>query len=173
MNDTKIQLTQGKFTMIDEEDVSKLGKKKWCAHLIRNTFYACADGGKTLLHRVILNAQPDEHIDHINGDGLDNRKVNLRIATIQQNAQNSRKQKSYKNKPTSSKYKGVTWASDKRKWKAQISINEKPTSIGYYDQEIDAAKAYDKKAIELRGTFARINEFIPDYWRKHGQGPPG
>jgi len=115
---------------------------------------------KTLLmHRLIMDADENSFVDHIDGNGLNNKKENLRFATKSQNAQN----KIRKNNSTS-KYKGVHYASTeknnlKKPWKAYIQnphINKK-IHLGFFLTEEEAAKAYDKKALELFGEFARLN----------------
>ena len=90
--------------------------------------------------------------DHINGNPLDNRRVNLRECTHQQNMHNRKK-----NKNSKSRYKGVWWEKDARKWRAAIRLDNKRYHIGYFHDERAAALAYDKKAIEFFGEFARLN----------------
>ena len=90
-------------------------------------------------------------IDHINGNGLDYRKCNLRVCTHQQNLQNQRIQKGV------SKFKGVCWHKASQKWMAKIKHNYKTIYLGVFNNEIDAAKSYNKKAKELFGEFARLN----------------
>jgi len=95
-------------------------------------------------------------VDHINCDGLDNRRANLRLATRQQNKCNSR--------PSShggtSRYKGVWWEKDKRKWRAAVGFNGKIKHLGAFDNEIEAAKARDAAAKKYHGQFAWLN--FPD-----------
>ena len=104
------------------------------------------------MHRLIMDAQERQEIDHADGNGLNNQKDNLRFCTHSQNHMNR--------KPTkgSSKYKGVSWHKAAKKWNARITLNKKTVSIGYFDSEIIAAKAYDEKAIELFGEFAKLNK---------------
>jgi HNH endonuclease len=144
-----------RFAIIDDEDYELISKYKW---YIFDTPYTCyarayANKGKTtiLMHNLIVKAKG---IDHINRDGLDNRKANLRLATQSQNNANKGKQDI---KTASSKYKGVTWGKYQSKWIAQIMKDRKNYYIGAFSSEIEAAAAYDKKAIELFGEFARIN----------------
>lgn len=92
-------------------------------------------------------------VDHINHNGLDNRRRNLRIVTAKQNSWNMR---SAKGRGTSN-YKGVGWVKNKRKWRASISIDNKPKHLGYFEDEKKAAAAYDKAAKEHRGEFAVLN----------------
>lgn len=105
-----------------------------------------------MMHRLIMEAKQQQKVDHINGDGLDNRKENLRFATTSENAMNKC---STKNK--SSSYKGVSWYKRYKKWQAQIKFKGKSIYIGIFDTEIEAAKAYDNKAKELFGEFAKLN----------------
>lgn len=91
-------------------------------------------------------------VDHINHNGLDNRKANLRIATFSENRRNSRKAKD-----TSSKYKGVSWHKNNKKWHAGININGRRKHLGSFDDEIQAAKAYDEVARKYHGEFSSLN----------------
>ena len=115
------------------------------------------DKGKRRLcgmHRAILNAPEGLFVDHINHNGLDNRKANLRIVTLQQNSWNARP--AIKNgKPK--KYKGVKWDKDKQKWQAKIYIESKLKHLGYFDNEKEAAKAHDSAAKKHRGEYAFLN----------------
>lgn len=155
----KIPLTQGKFAIVDDEDYKYLSQWKWSALKNRNKYYAVrnakSNGKRTMItmHRQIMQALPNLLIDHINGDGLDNRKGNLRICQNSDNQYNGQAQ----NRTTSSKYKGVSWSSLRRKWRSQIGYKGKKLHLGYFDNEINAAKAYDIAAQEYAGKFARIN----------------
>jgi HNH endonuclease len=96
-----------------------------------------------------------EEIDHANGDGLDNRRANLRPATHGQNQQNSRKARTYGGLPPTSRYKGVSRFS--ARWKAEIRSPLGYFYLGLFDKEEDAARAYDAKAEQIYGAFARLN----------------
>lgn len=91
-------------------------------------------------------------IDHKNGNGLDNRLKNLRIATESENSRNQNKRRTNK-----SGFKGVSWGTRDNKWRSYITINGKFKSLGYYSSKEDAAKAYDKAAIKYFGEFAKTN----------------
>jgi hypothetical protein len=125
----------------------------WTAFCSHGTWYAKAHiGNKTvLMHRVITMALKEQKIDHINGNGLDNRKENLRLATNRQNSWNS------KSTIGSSKYKGVSWCKQKNKWRTRIYFNGKDIHLGFFVNEKDAAKIYDEIALKYFGEFARIN----------------
>jgi len=137
-----------------------LNKHKWYASKWGNTFYAirCAGPKKKKayirMHREIIN--PPDHlvVDHINHNGLDNRKANLRPAT---RAQNNYNRIAIKRKNVSSKYKGVAWNKDKNKWRARIHFNGKLIFLGYFKDEIQAAKTYDEAAKKYYGRFAYLN----------------
>ncbi len=148
----KIPLTRGQFALVDDEDFGWLNQWHWCAHRNRNpngNLYAVGKLGS--MHRVIMKAKPKQILDHKNRNSLDNRRINLRFCTFSQNHQN----KISKRKSTS-KYKGVSWFKPTKKWCVHICL-KRDKCIGYFDNEADAAKAYDKKAIELFGEFALLN----------------
>ena len=156
----EILLTQGKIALVDDDDYEELSKYKWLATEHRGTFYAARGEGprnnnkRIYMHRQILGlTDPNIHGDHINHDKLDNQMSNLRIATRSQNQHNRMK---YAKK--SSNYKGVSWEEYRKRWLARIWNNNKRNFIGYFKDEIEAAKAYNKKAEELFGEFALLNE---------------
>jgi len=152
----EINLSQGKVAFVDDEDYDKLIKFKWFAHKHRNTYYArCNNRGNPIkMHRLILEiTDPDITIDHKDLNGLNNQKYNLRKCSNSQNQANRPKRKFSK-----SKFKGVTTSPVKiNKWKAQIKKNGKVMGLGSYKTEEDAAKAYDKAALEIHGEFANLN----------------
>ncbi|MGB8225255.1 MAG: AP2/ERF family transcription factor [Sedimentisphaerales bacterium] len=151
----RIKLTQNKFAIVDPEDYGKLNIHKWFAKNDKNTYYAARIEGKRkiYMHRQIKPPLPGFVVDHINHKGFDNRKDNLQVVTIAENNWNSRKTR----KERSSKYKGVSRCKRTNKWRAVICVNGLDMHLGYYDEENEAAKAYDEAAKKYRGDFAVLN----------------
>ncbi len=153
-----IPLSHGKFTIIDTDDYERLKKHKWYTSQDGNHFYAYAyisianKKKKIFMHRYITSAPKGMVVDHIDGNGLNNLKSNLRICTHAQNVQNSRPKSN-----SSSKYKGVFWNKANKYWSATIHKGDMRMYLGGFEKEIDAARAYDKKAAELFGEFAYLN----------------
>lgn len=151
----EIQLSQGKVALVNDEDFEWLNQWKWCAAKRGQTFYATrlAPGRKGAIHmHQLLVGNGTQRVDHKDGNGLNNQRLNLRPATHQQNMFN---QRTYKN--NTSGYKGVTWQKDCGKWRAQIGMDGKKQYLGLFTNPEDAACAYDAKASELFGKFARLN----------------
>lgn len=158
----EIPLTQGKAAMVDAEDLEWLAKLKWHAHKGGRTWYArCTI--KTvgmqrtqLMHRAILEHHGYDLIagvvDHINGDGLDNRKSNLQIITHAENIQKCRIQENNK-----SGYRGVSWHRRDSRWRAYIEVNRVRKYLGSFKTKIAAAHAYNDAAYSYFGRFARLN----------------
>lgn len=149
----------GGTCIVDYEDYHRINEVTW--HLSKKG-YVVNDTGKggtrnvRQLHQEILgDCPPGFVIDHINGNTLDNRKCNLRFATIQQNIWNSKPQKG------SSKYKGVSFDLARDKWSASIKVNGKTVSLGRFDIEEEAALEYDHAALKYYGDFARTNILPP------------
>jgi len=105
------------------------------------------------MHRIIIDVPEGMFVDHINHNGLDNRKANLRPATPAENARYAR----YPKINTSSKYRGVWYNKQTKKWRATIVVNRKRKQIGYFKHEIDAARAYDESAKKYYRDFAVLN----------------
>ena len=151
----EIKLTRGAVALVDDEDFEMLNRHKWYQH---STGYAVRE--KRIgpirhifwLHRQVFPTKSE--IDHIDGNRLNNQKANLRGCTHRQNMANR-----WKNKEPglTSRFKGVSWAADKRKWLASTSKNSKTIYLGRYDREEDAARAHDNFARQEFGEFARLN----------------
>ena len=157
----RISLTQGQVTLVDDEDYEWLSQWRWCATKIYSgVFYAVRGQWDPItkkqpvirMHRLIMNAKKGEEVDHKDRDGLNNQKYNLRFCASGQNKQNA-----IGHANSSSRYKGVAFHKWSKKWQATIACNHKQVHLGYYELEEEAARVYDKKAIELFGEFARTN----------------
>jgi len=170
----EIKLTQGKVALIDDEDLELVSKYKWCAKKSGNTFYAYnsayKDGRQYSLpmHRLLMGLKKQDKlfVDHINHNGLDNRRSNIRVCNNSQNQQNRHKKQN-----CTSKYKGVHLHRDvyyskatkttirrNPRWVASIVIDGKKKVIGHYQTEIDAAIAYNEFAHKHHGEFAMLND---------------
>jgi hypothetical protein len=153
----KIELTRGQVALVDDCDYDLLSQKKWTAVQANRNFYAAhyyIDNGKMrsiYMHRFLMNPLPGLLIDHIDGNPLNNRRSNLRIATHQQNLFNQRGR-------TNCGFKGVrVIQSLKNPFGAFIRNGDHFCHIGVYPTAELAALAYDQKALELQGEFARLN----------------
>jgi len=103
------------------------------------------------MHREIMRAPEGTEIDHRNRNGVDNQKLNLRFATPGQNMANRRPRKNF------SGFRGVYWASRQRRWLAQITVNSLKKYLGCFVDKTEAAKAYDRAALQYFGEFAQPN----------------
>lgn len=155
----EIQLTKGMVAIVDDEDFEELNKLKWCAYKNRNTFYAHKTmnvNGKITtvkMHRKILGLKDGRiKCDHIDGNGLNNQRSNLRICS---NAENIRNSKKYST--NSSGFRGVSWSKSSKKWQSQIGHDGKMIPIGRFDDKKEAALAYDIAAKKYHGEFANLN----------------
>lgn len=153
-----IPLTQGKNAIVDDEDFEFLSQWKWycdSGYAIRQQHIGYVNGKQKLkcfrMHRVIMQTPAGICPDHINGNGLDNRRSNLRNCTRQQNRMNSKS-----NTKTASEYKGIR-RHRVGTWEARIMAGGKRIQIGHFAREEDAAQAYNFVALELHGEFARFN----------------
>lgn len=152
----EIPLTRGFVAIVDEEAAAQiLGMGSWYARPHRNTVYAVRQvrrsGGQRNIgmHNVIAGAS---FVDHINGDGLDNRRANLRAATNAQNGQNRRRPAT-----NTSGYKGVGWISPSGPWRARITLEGRCVHLGCFADPVEAARVYDEAASHYYGEFARLN----------------
>ena len=150
----RIPLTRGKFALVDADDYYRLSKFQWYAKYSGSTFYAVRNhSGKSVkMHREIMGGPGHLLVDHIDRNGLNNRRSNLRFCTSSQNLCNT-----VSIRGSSSRYKGVCWHKREKQWVASIQFKKKSYYLGDFDNEIDAAKAYDKKAKVLHGEFACLN----------------
>jgi hypothetical protein len=150
----------GLFALVDDDDFERVSQYRWSLLPVkdRRTFYAmCKEGaGRGLyMHRFIVGAPPELHVDHIDGLGLNNVRENLRLCPPHKNPWNQRLRLTNK-----SGFKGVSWNTRIGRWVAQIGANGKRYPLGCFDLPEDAARAYDDKAIELFGEFARTNAML-------------
>lgn len=147
--------------VIDKKDMYLIAPYSWRVYTTKGRYKRVETSinqgnGKIkhiLLSRFLLDAPPDKYVDHIDCDPSNNRRNNLRFASIIENGQNCAKS----TRKCSSTYKGVAWHKSKNKWIVSIQVNRKSHHIGYFTNEILAANAYDQKAKELFGEFANVN----------------
>ena len=155
----EISLTRGLVAIVDVEDFEYLSQWKWFALTNKGSYYAALKCNASspahthCEHRLLLIIPKNKECDHKDGDGLNNRRSNLRISTHQQNLCNQRNQR----KPNSSPYKGVSWRKDIGKWAAYFNKNGRRTHLGVFIDEWEAALAYNAVAIEYYGDFAYPN----------------
>ncbi len=151
-----ISLTMGYVAVIDAADVPLVSGGNWCAEVRPHGVYArrCEGSGPRKrvirLHRLLMAAPMGHPVDHINGDGLDNRRANLRLATVQQNNHNRRR-----TAMNTSGFKGVHLNRQLNKWRAMIKVSGKQSHLGYFDTPEDAAVAYAKASAKLHGEYGR------------------
>lgn len=146
--------------LVDDEDFERVNQFRWSVVIGENNTYAVRNistdegKGKQYLHSFILDIKTsyDNQIDHFDHRGLNCQKNNMRACTVIQNQRNQRP-----HKKGTSIYKGVSWYKPYNKWKAKIINNKVDVFLGYFHDEIDAAKAYDLKAKEFFGEYAYLN----------------
>lgn len=154
----EIKLTQGKVALVDDGDFEHISQFNWGAYRDRNTWYAKRDDFSTgkkrtiRLHREVMkvNDTPGILIDHVDRNGLNCQKNNLRHCSKSQNNANRRS-------AGTSKYLGVSWKKRQKKWESNIRINGTPKHLGCFNEEVDAAKAYDAAAKVHHKEFANLN----------------
>lgn len=163
----EIPLTQGMVAIVDDEDFDLLLQWKWHAlKLVRPSgrvdWYAVRGkwrNGKrhqVMMHRLIMEVPVGLEVDHCDGDGLNNRRENLRICTHKQNMGNRGPVAG-----CSSRFRGVSWSKWHARWQARIRSDGKLRVIGYFDSEEDAAHAFNLAATEEWGDFAQLNDVAP------------
>ena len=148
-----IGITQGKYATVDDEDYDWLMTWRWYTRRYHqkqsSIFYACAWAGNgdqiISMHRLLMLHPTGLQVDHLNNNGLDNRKCNLRVATSRENRQNLAR-------PGTSKYPGVSWSSQRSCWASQIKINDTIVNLGFYEVEVNAAIAYRHACIMIGET---------------------
>lgn len=156
----KIFLSNGQFAVVDDEDYEQLSKYRWHAQPRRRTTYAITTfhmsekSSSISMHRMIMKPPSKLEVDHIDSNGLNNQRSNLRLATRSQNMRNTRVFK----KNQSSRYRGVVRRNRKKPWQVQIRVRGKKIYIGSYATEKEAARAYNKAAQKYHGDFAILNE---------------
>jgi hypothetical protein len=149
----EIPLTQGQVAIVDDADYVRLSQWKWFARKDRNTYYAHRNDGKRIvyMHRAIAGVSDSKvHIDHIDGNGLNNCRSNLRTATY---AQNGRNHRIHRNNSTG--FIGVSFYENK--WVARITVAHKIIYLGCFENAVAAARARDSAALTMHGEFARLN----------------
>jgi HNH endonuclease len=154
-----IPLRNGGVAIVDASDYEALAVHNWRRHPQGYAYRGKEVKGRNhflLMHRVILGASPGTQVDHRDGDGLNNRRSNLRYCTYTQNAANGRAKR---RSDGTSRYKGVSRAADSAnaRWRARVMVNGRNISLGRYDTEEAAARAYDAFVLVLYGDFARLN----------------
>lgn len=151
-----ISLSQGKVALVDDEDFALLSQYKWSAAKGHNNYYAVRGVGRgkklVKMHRFVLKPKYGMMVDHIDRNGLNNQRSNLRLSTNSQNQANRSNVRGCANK-----FKGVYKEKGMKNWRARIESHGKKHNIGYFQNEVDAAKAYNYAAKLLFGNFAYLN----------------
>lgn len=158
----QIQLTKGYFTTVDDQDFDYLSQFNWGVQINRKRKYAYRKFWDSItrksytmyMHRDLHNLVDSKiHVDHVDGNGLNNQRVNLRLCSNAQNLMNVPMKKNNK-----CGLKGVYWETSRQKWKAEIRVNKRKQHLGRFASKYEAAEAYNKAAIKYFGEFAYINE---------------
>ncbi|MBE0537254.1 MAG: HNH endonuclease [Phycisphaerae bacterium] len=142
----------GPFARVDAADYEKVAGFEWCAVHYPANCYAMVKARGLAMHRVIMDAAKGWVVDHIDHDGMNNTRKNLRLCRKSQNNRNLRP-----HRDGSSRYKGVSWSKLGRSWTVRICRDGKILHLGCFKDEVQAARAYDEKARELFGEFAYLN----------------
>jgi hypothetical protein len=155
-----IVISNGSTVLVDDKDFEALSQYKWTAHVNRTTCYAIRrqrisedrPGSIVYMHRQIMCPMEGMVVDHINKDGLDNRRENLRICSQTENLRNQRPRSNKR-----SKFKGVSWNENDMAYHSRLQFGGRGVWLGMYKSEVDAAKAYDAGAIHYYGKYALTN----------------
>jgi hypothetical protein len=165
----EVQLTRGYVALVDDEEYRAVSMHSWHVKV-----YVRKDGSKLVyaetsvkvgfkkwttkrMHRMVLNAAPETIIDHIDGEGLNNQKSNLRFATQFENTRNARAKTSILRMAVTSNFKGVHYDVERFAWVSRIRLRGRSKFLGRFATEVEAAQAYDSAAKEIFGEFARPN----------------
>ena len=164
----KLKTKNGYEFEVDEEDVPLASQRGWWGSSVRQrrtngqygkvrkyiqrSIFKNGKWTSESLHRVILNAPDGADCDHVNGDGLDNRRNNLRFCTTSQNGANRGSQIN-----NTAGFKGISWHKKNKNWNVRIMVHKKMKHLGGFSKKEDAAKAYNNAAIEYFGEFAKLN----------------
>lgn len=164
------------FAIVDDEDYERvMDGPKWICntqqdgrpYVVRTVCPSRGVMQKQSLHRFLINAPDEKHVDHKNGNGLDNRRENLRLCSHEGNMRN--KGISCTN---TSGYKGIVYIRRINRWRAHIRIGEgRRLDLGCYKTKEEAAAVYDKAALKYHGEFARTNAMIREEQGDHGDPP--
>ena len=149
----RILLTQGQYAIVDDEDLERISHWKWHfggGYARRGNYPSWR---LIYMHREVLNVPSHLDCDHINGNRLDNRKINLRVCTHAQNTKNRKLSRNNR-----SGFKGVHWRERDKKWSASIGIEKRRMYLGYFETREEAATSYNNAAKVLHGEFANLNK---------------
>lgn len=158
MKEIQMPNKPGLVALVDDEDYERLAKYRWRAKGDRGTYYAYTDiyvGGKrkmTSMHSMVISRGGKTQVDHIDHNGLNNQKSNLRAASHAENQRNRGKEKG-----NTSGYKGVSFQKSTGQWQASIRIDGTLVYMGCFDSKEEAARAYDRAAKKKHGEFAKLN----------------
>jgi hypothetical protein len=153
-----VPLAAGVHAVVDASDFGLISGHCWSLDpkgRYAVAYTELADASRCIrMHRLIMQPRSDQVVDHINGDGLDNRRANLRVCSQAENCRNRRKFGGW-----TSRYKGVSLAKGRKKpWRAQIRHGQKVRCLGYFASEEEAARVYDAVATKMFGEYARLNQ---------------
>lgn len=152
----KLKLSNGMYSLLDDQDYLWASEYRWMGRPYHSGWRVCREEsrtGKTIyLHREITKAPTGLEVDHVDGNGLNNTRTNLRVCTHSENGKNRRV-----NQNSKSGYKGVVWREHAGKWQANITVDKKRIYLGYHDTPEQAAQAYDLASKQYHGDFAHLN----------------